>query len=260
MTALEIERVPCLSDNYSWLVHDPASGLTAVVDPAEQQPVEAALKAKGWSLHYIWNTHHHADHVGANTRLKASHAGLRIIGPKADEARIPGIDQAVADGDTFKLGGVEVRVFDTPGHTRGHITFHVPVADALFPGDTLFALGCGRLFEGTPQQMWASLSKLLPLPDATRVFCAHEYTQSNARFAVAVDSGNAALAARKAAIDDLRAKGIPTVPSTLGEEKATNPFLRPHDPALRAAMGLGPDAPDWQVFGAVRAAKDSFRG
>jgi len=259
MPALEIERVYCLSDNYSWLLHEPEAGLTAVVDPAELEPVEAALSAKGWKLTHIFNTHHHGDHVGANLDLKSLHPGLTIIGPKADEARIPGIDTRVADGDKFGFGAHEVHVFDTPGHTRGHITFHIPSAQALFPGDTLFALGCGRLFEGTPQQMWSSLSKLLPLPDETRVYCAHEYTQSNAKFAVTVDPSNEKLAQRKSDIDAARSKGLPTVPSLLGEEKATNPFLRPDSPAIRAQLGFSAEEADWKVFEAVRAAKDNFR-
>eukprot|EP00198_Chlamydomonas_reinhardtii_P013489 XP_001702826.1 predicted protein [Chlamydomonas reinhardtii] len=261
---MEVVRVPCLSDNYVWLLHEAApaggsgGGRTAVVDPAEEAPVVEALAARGWSLDAVLNTHHHGDHTGANLALKRRFPGLVIVGPRADKDRIPGIDVQVGTGDTWHLGGLEVRVFDTPGHTRGHITYWVPQAASLFPGDTLFALGCGRLFEGSPQQMWTSLSQLAPLPDDTLVYCAHEYTQSNARFAVTVDPGNAALAQRKAAIDAARARGEPTVPSRLGEEKATNPFLRPHDPAIRQQLGFDAAAPDWQVFGAIRAAKDRF--
>ncbi|KAG2431271.1 hypothetical protein HYH02_013404 [Chlamydomonas schloesseri] len=260
---MEVVRVPCLSDNYVWLLHEVApagggAGRTAVVDPAEEGPVVEALAARGWTLDAVLNTHHHADHTGANLALKRRFPGLMVVGPRADKDRIPAIDVQVGCGDTWHLGGLEVRVFDTPGHTRGHITYYVPQAASLFPGDTLFALGCGRLFEGSPQQMWASLSKLTPLPDDTLVYCAHEYTQSNARFAVTVDPRNAALAQRKAAIDAARAQGEPTVPSRLGEEKATNPFLRPHDPAIRQQLGFDAAAPDWQVFGAIRAAKDRF--
>ncbi|KXZ44042.1 hypothetical protein GPECTOR_75g766 [Gonium pectorale] len=255
---MEVIRVPCLSDNYVWLLREPSSGLTAVVDPAEEGPVLEELNKRGWSLNHILNTHHHMDHVGANTALKRRFAGLTIVGPRADWQRIPGIDVQVGDGDTWQLGPLEFRVFDTPGHTRGHITYWVPQAEALFSGDTLFALGCGRLFEGTPQQMWSSLSKLLPLPDATRVYCAHEYTASNARFAVSVDPGNQALAERKARVDAARARGEATVPSLLAEEKATNPFLRPADPAIRKHLGFDQTAPDWEVFGAIRAAKDRF--
>ncbi|GBF93843.1 hydroxyacylglutathione hydrolase [Raphidocelis subcapitata] len=257
---LEVVRVPALSDNYIWLVREPRSGATAVVDPAEVAPVEAELKKRGWPLHFVLNTHHHGDHVGGNLELKKRHAGLQVVGPRADAARIPGIDVQLGDGDAWKLGDLEMRVFDTPGHTRGHITLWFPEAAALFPGDTLFALGCGRLFEGDPPTMWASLSKLTGLPRDTRVYCAHEYTASNARFAVAVNPSNAALTERKARVDEARAKGEATVPSLLGEELDTNPFLRPQDPEIRASVGAAPGAPDWDVFGAVRRAKDGFRG
>ncbi|GLC34674.1 hypothetical protein PLESTB_001236100 [Pleodorina starrii] len=256
--AMEVVRVPCLADNYVWLLREPSSGRTAVVDPAELHPVVSELERRGWSLDTILNTHHHWDHVGANEHLKRRFPGLQVVGPRADKDRIPGIDVQVGDGDSWQFGSLEVRVFDTPGHTRGHITFWVPQAGALFPGDTLFALGCGRLFEGSPRQMWSSLSKLLPLPDDTRVYCAHEYTAANARFAVTVDPTNTHLAERKARVDEARAKGEATVPSLLGEEKATNPFLRPGDSAIRQQMGMGPEAEDWQVFAAVRAAKDRF--
>ncbi|GAX77413.1 hypothetical protein CEUSTIGMA_g4859.t1 [Chlamydomonas eustigma] len=255
---MEIERVYCLSDNYSWLLHDPQAGTTAVVDPAEKTPVQEKLKSKGWTLTHILNTHHHHDHVGANLSLKKEYEGLCIVGPAADKDRIPGIDICVADGDVYKFGSRDVHVFDTPGHTKGHITFWIPSTKALFPGDTLFALGCGRLFEGDPQVMWSSLSKLLPLPDDTKVYCAHEYTQSNARFAVFIDPSNSALAKRKEEIDDMRSQNIPTVPSLLGEEKATNPFLRPFSDSIRSHLGLGSSVPDWQVFGVVRKAKDVF--
>ncbi|GFR39999.1 hypothetical protein Agub_g533, partial [Astrephomene gubernaculifera] len=255
---MEVVRVPCLSDNYVWLLRDEASGRTAVVDPAEAAPVMQALESRGWSLDAILNTHHHADHVGGNRALKTAFPAASIVGPRADRDRIPGIEVQVGDGDVWHFGSQRVEVFDTPGHTRGHITYWMPGADALFPGDTLFALGCGRLFEGSPQQMWASLSKLLPLPDTARVYCAHEYTAANARFAVTVDPGNAALKERKARVDEARARGEATVPSLLGEERATNPFLRPHDPAIRQQLGLGAAAEDWEVFAAVRAAKDRF--
>lgn len=256
---LEIERVPCLSDNYSWLLHDPSSQLTAVVDPAEVQPVLDALQRRGWTLTHILNTHHHHDHTGGNAELKRLY-GATVVGPAADRARIPGIDVALSDGDRYAFGGAgELVCLDTPGHTRGHVTFHFPDSKALFPGDTLFALGCGRLFEGTPEQMWASLSKLLPLPRDTQVYCAHEYTAGNARFAAVADPGNAALAARSEAVHAARAKGEPTVPSLLGEELDTNPFLRPDDPGVRAALGIPASASSAEAFGRIRAAKDNFR-
>eukprot|EP00879_Flechtneria_rotunda_P008648 GHRR01009061.1.p1 GENE.GHRR01009061.1~~GHRR01009061.1.p1 ORF type:complete len:274 (+),score=71.20 GHRR01009061.1:251-1072(+) len=256
---LEVVRVPALSDNYIWLVREPASGLVAVVDPSEAAPVNTVLQQKGWSLKYIINTHHHFDHTGGNLELKKQH-GLQVVGPRADADRIPGIDVQVGDGDTWKFGELEATVFDTPGHTRGHITFYFPQAKAVFPGDTLFALGCGKTFEGDPQTMWSSLSKFLPLPGDTAVYCAHEYTQSNAKFAVHIDPNNQALQQRKKKIDEFRSRGEPTVPSWLGEEFDTNPFLRPKDSAIRSSVQATDNEPDWEVFGRVRAAKDNFRG
>ncbi|MBC8791611.1 MAG: hydroxyacylglutathione hydrolase [Tagaea sp. CACIAM 22H2] len=251
---LEIIRIPVLKDNYVWLLH---SGMTvAVVDPAVEGPVVAELDRTGRRLTHILNTHHHNDHVGANLALKARY-GCKIVGPLADRDRIPGIDLALAEGDAITLGDATAKVFDVPGHTRGHIAFWFADEKALFCGDTLFALGCGRLFEGTPDQMWNSLLKLRAMPDETLVCCAHEYTQSNARFAVTADPGNTRLAARAAEIDAMRAKGEATVPSLLGVEKATNPFLRADDPALAAAYGLAGRDPV-TVFAAIRAAKDRF--
>lgn len=259
---LEILRLPVLKDNYVWLLRAgpdegaSADAAVAVVDPAVEGPVDAALAARGWRLTHILNTHHHNDHVGANLALKARH-GCTIVGPRADRERIPGIDVAVGEGEFYKIGAAIARVFDVPGHTRGHIAFWFAEDRALFCGDTLFALGCGRLFEGTPAQMWASLSKLRALPDDTRVYCAHEYTQSNARFALSVDPGNAILRARATAVDRARAADEATVPSSLGEEKATNPFLRADDPAFARALGLA-DRPPTEIFAAIRAAKDRF--
>ncbi len=251
---LDVVRIPVLKDNYVWLLR--SGDAVAAVDPAVDGPVEDELAARGWRLTHILNTHHHNDHVGANLVLKARH-GLTIVGPRADRDRIPGIDIEVGDGETYVLGGAAARVFDVPGHTRGHIAYWFEAAGALFCGDTLFALGCGRLFEGTPAQMWASLLKLRALPDGTKVHCAHEYTQSNARFALSVDPGNAALRARARSVDEARAAGRATVPSALGEEKATNPFLRADDPAFARAMGLA-GRPPAEVFAAIRAAKDRF--
>lgn len=238
---LDIVEVPVLSDNYVYLIHEPG-GATAVIDPAVAEPVLAAAAARGWTISDIWNTHWHPDHTGANLAIKAA-TGCRITGPAGEAAKIPGIDRAVAEGDTVTLGSTTARVIDVPGHTAGHNAYWFADDDALFCGDTLFALGCGRLFEGTAPQMHASLAKLMALPDATRVYCAHEYTQSNARFAVTVEPGNAELLARVAAIDAARARGEPTVPSTIGLERATNPFVRA----------------DVAGFAQARAAKDSFR-
>jgi hydroxyacylglutathione hydrolase len=255
--SLEIVRIPCLSDNYVWLAREPASGAVAVVDPADPAPVRAALDARGWRLTHILNTHHHADHIGGNLALRQA-TGCTIVGPRADRDRIPGIEIEVGDGDRFALGAETAQVFDVPGHTRGHIAYFFAASRALFCGDTLFALGCGRMFEGTAPQMWASLSKLRALPDDTRVHCAHEYTQSNARFALHVDPDNADLRARSAGIDALRARGEATVPSLLGEEKRTNPFLRADDPVLARAHGLDAGDPA-AVFGFLRRSKDQFR-
>ncbi len=254
---LQIERVPALQDNYLWLVREPESGYVAIVDPADPVPVRAALKEKGWTLTHILNTHHHGDHVGGNLALKAEF-DCTIVGPGPDAARIPGIDVRVDDGDTYRFGAAEAKVFFVPGHTRGHIAYWFPEHAALFCGDTLFALGCGRVFEGTAEQMWGSLSRLRALPPETEVYCAHEYTQSNARFALTVDPQNEALRQRAAQIDRLRAQNIATVPSTLGEEKRTNPFLRADEPAVARAVGLE-GADPVRVFAEVRARKDVFR-
>jgi hydroxyacylglutathione hydrolase len=256
VSQIDVEQIPVLSDNYVYLVRDRATGKTAVVDPAVSEPVQQRLSALGWTLTHILNTHHHGDHVGGNLALKAA-TGCVIVGPKADRDRIPGIDVALGDGERFRLGEAEAKVFDVPGHTRGHVAYWFEESEALFCGDTLFACGCGRMFEGSPAQMWASLSKLKALPDATRVYCAHEYTQSNIRFALSVDPGNRALQERGRRVDALRAQSRPTVPSTIAEERSTNPFLRADDPALAAQVGqAGSDAV--AVFAATRKAKDVF--
>ncbi|MBP7670631.1 MAG: hydroxyacylglutathione hydrolase [Ferrovibrio sp.] len=258
MMTLEIVQIPVLNDNYVYLLRDNASGKTAVVDPAVPEPVLAALQQRGWKLDVVLNTHHHGDHVGGNLALQAA-TGCAIVGPRAEAPRIPGIALQLGEGDSYALGDSVAQVFDVPGHTAGHIAYWFKAAGALFCGDTLFALGCGRLFEGTAAQMWTSLSKFLSLPDATRIYCAHEYTESNARFAVTVEPGNGALLARYDAIKATRAKGLPTVPSTLGEERATNPFLRPMSANLRATLGLE-SADDVAVFAETRKRKDGFRG
>ena len=256
MTALQIRRLPALRDNYLWLVHAPSSGETAVVDPAEPGPVEAALAAEGWTLTHILNTHHHHDHVGANEVLK-ERWGCRIVGPRADAARIPGIDLRVGDGDTVTLGGRSAQVLDVPGHTRGHIAYWFEADAALFVGDTIFAGGCGRMFEGTPTQFWTSLARLRALPDETRVFCAHEYTTSNMRYAAHVLPYDEAVAARVLDVAATRSRGEATVPSTLGLEKRTNPFLRCDEPALAAAVEASGSTPA-EVFALLRSRKDAF--
>lgn len=255
-SALEIIQIPVLSDNYVYLLRDPVTDTVGVVDPAVAQPVLDQLEAQGWQLDFILNTHHHNDHVGGNKALK-DRTGCKIVGPKADAARIPGIDLALADGDVFDFGSRQATIFDVPGHTRGHIAFWFADDLALFCGDTLFALGCGRLFEGTPEQMWHSLSKFRNLPGDTRVYCAHEYTEANARFALSVDPENQALQDRFQDILARRAKDQPTVPSRLGDETKTNPFLRADDPILAANVGRGgEDAVS--VFAEVRRRKDQF--
>jgi len=259
MARLVIEMFPCLDDNYGFLLHDSEAGLTASIDTPDAAEITLQLERRGWRLTHIFNTHHHGDHAGGNLELKARY-GCRIVGPRRDAERIPGLDVAVGDEERFQFGSSPVHVFDTPGHTRGHIVYYVPDAGAAFVGDTLFAMGCGRLFEGSPEQMWSSLQKLLRWPDDTRIYCAHEYTLANGRFALSVEPGNAALVARMRDVQALRDRGEPTVPTTLALEKATNPFLRPASEGLRATIGLtGPDVDDVAVFARTRVLKDSFR-
>jgi len=254
MAALEIELVPCLKDNYAYLIHDSDAGLTAIVDPSEPDPVRKALSARGWKLTHILNTHHHFDHTGGNVPLKET-TGAVIVGPGKDRDRIPGIDVGVDESTNWTFGARSVRVLEIPAHTRAHIAFVVD--DAAFTGDTLFAMGCGRLFEGTPAMMWTSLSKLMRLPDETRIFCGHEYTLNNGRFALSIEPQNAALVSRMRDVESARARNLPTIPSSLGLEKMTNPFLRPDSAEIRRSLDLE-DADDVTVFGEMRKRKDSF--
>jgi hydroxyacylglutathione hydrolase len=255
--SLEIRLIPALADNYVYLLREPASGNVAAVDPSVAEPVFAALEEIGWKLTHVFNTHHHFDHTGGNLALKAA-TNCAIVGPAADRARIPGIDVALADGERYRFGAAEAVVFDIPGHTRGHVAYWFAGDKALFCGDTLFAMGCGRMFEGTAPQMWASLSKLAALPGDTRVYCGHEYTQANARFALTVEPGNAALIARAQEVDGLRAAGKATIPSTIAAELATNPFLRATSPALQRTLNLD-GADPVTVFAETRRRKDAFR-
>ena len=252
--ALDIHLFPCLDDNYGVLIHDAATGTTASIDAPDADDVRDALAEKGWKLTHILVTHHHHDHVGGIKELKAE-TGCEVIGPRGEAQKIPGLDRAVGEGDTFTLGSVSVQVFETPGHTLGHITYYIASENVAFAGDTLFALGCGRIFEGTPEMMHASLQKLAALPGDTRVYCGHEYTQSNARFALTIEPDNAALQKRMADIDALSAQAKPTVPTTIAEELATNPFLRAHIPAIKERLQMT-GAPDWQVFAEIRERKN----
>jgi len=256
MSSLRIEQIPVLRDNYIYLARDDSGEACAAIDPAAASPVLAALDRLGWTLTHILNTHHHHDHVGGNLELKRA-TGCAIVGNRVDAQRIPGIDVAVGDGDEVSLGAATARVIDVSGHTIGHIAYWFEAADALFCGDTMFSLGCGRLFEGSPGQMWASLLRLRGLSPSARVYCAHEYTESNARFALTIDPDNPALRRRADEVRDLRARGLPTVPSTLAQERATNPFLRADDPALLAAAGLAGQSAV-AAFAEIRRRKDVF--
>lgn len=253
---LDIRQIPVLSDNYVYLVREPRSGAVAVVDPAVTDEILAEANKLGWKITHIFNTHHHSDHIGGNEAIKAA-TGCTIVGPAHDPDRIPGMQVQVKDGDIYQFGGEAAQVFFVPGHTRGHIAYWFKDSSALFCGDTMFSIGCGRLFEGTPQQMWTSLSRLRALPPETRIYCAHEYTQSNVRFAVSINPGNAALRAYEAEVTDKRARNVPTIPSTLKIERAANPFLRADEPDLQEAISmLGKDPVD--VFAEVRRRKDVF--
>lgn len=254
--ALKFEQFLCLSDNFGVLVHDPASGATALIDAPEEAPILDALARTGWTPTLILTTHHHTDHVQANLALK-ERFGLKIVGPKAEADRIPGIDETVEEGDTLSFGGETVEVIATPGHTAGHVTYHLPESGVAFAGDTLFSLGCGRLLECPPETMFRSLAKLKALPPATRIYCGHEYTRSNARFALTVDPGNAALKARAAEVERLSAEGRATLPVTLADELAANPFLRAGDAGIRRTLGME-KASDAEVFAEIRKRKDNF--
>ncbi|MEP3889564.1 MAG: hydroxyacylglutathione hydrolase [Hellea sp.] len=241
-TSIEIALFPCLSDNYGLLIHDSDSGETAAIDTPEVSKIEAACAARGWTLTQIWNTHHHPDHTGGNLTLKEKF-DVKITGPDQIKGRIPGLDRGVSGGDSFTFGGHEVQVIFTPGHTVDHIIYYVPDAKAAFVGDTIFVLGCGRLFEGSREDMFGSMAAIAELPDDTKLYCAHEYTLSNARFAVTVEPDNQALLEYVEHAKKLREQGVPTVPTTVAAEKAANPFMR----AETAAR-----------LGEIRAAKDSF--
>ncbi|MCC7321129.1 MAG: hydroxyacylglutathione hydrolase, partial [Rubellimicrobium sp.] len=240
--------------NYAWLLRDPASGHVTLIDAPEAGPVRLALEERGWHLSTILLTHHHDDHVAAVAQLRE---GARVIGVEADRHRLPPLDLAVRPGARIALGALEAEVIDAPGHTLGHVAFHVPGAGAVFTGDSLMGLGCGRLFEGTATDMLATLGRLAALPGGTLVCPGHEYTLANAAFALTIEPGNAALLARAARAQAERAEGRPTVPVSLAEERATNPFLRTGEQAVRAALGLA-GAPESAVLAELRNRKNRF--
>ncbi|WP_436643948.1 hydroxyacylglutathione hydrolase [Microbaculum sp. FT89] len=256
MQGLEIRLFPCLSDNYGVLIHDEASGVTASIDAPEAEAVEKALEETGWTLTHILVTHHHADHTQGIPALKARY-GCKVVGPRGEAGKVPGVDESLGEGDTFQFGRYEARIFDTPGHTLGHIAWWFPDPGVVFAGDTLFALGCGRVFEGTTDQMWASLEKLARLPRETLLYCGHEYTQANAEFAVTIEPANVHLQARVGEIDEKRARGEPTIPSTIGAERDSNPFLRADRDEVKMAVGM-PNADPAAVFAEIRRRKDNF--
>ena len=250
---IHVHQFPCLTDNYGYLVHDTDSHQTVAIDTPDAQAYLREAEMKGWPITQIWNTHWHPDHAGGNAAIREA-AGCTITGPAEIEGKFP-IDRIVAHGDTVMLGGVEAAVIDVAGHTNGHIAFHLASAGVAFVGDSVFALGCGRMFEGEPRQFWASLSRIKALPPETLLYCAHEYTASNAKFALHADPDNAALQSYAAEIGARRAKGEWTVPTTLERELATNPFLRADDPAIMAKWG---GSAPYETFAALRAAKDNF--
>jgi hydroxyacylglutathione hydrolase len=254
MPKLEIEQFPCLSDNYAVLLHDSETNLTACVDAPDAGEILKHLRDKGWQLDDLLITHHHADHTQGVLQIKQATA-CTVIGPQAEADRIPGIDRGVSEGDTIPFGDFEISVIETPGHTLGHVAYWIPSANVVFVGDTLFSMGSGRVFEGNAEMMWGSLKKLMALPRETEIYCGHEYTAANARFALTLEPDNSALHARAADVERLRAAGKPTLPSRLDIELETNPFLRVASDAIRQKVGL-PFAPDWRVFAAVRELKN----
>jgi hydroxyacylglutathione hydrolase len=256
MANLEIHQFPCLSDNYGVLIRDADAGVVASIDAPDAAAVQSALTEKGWKLTHILVTHHHWDHTQGNEALKAA-TGCVIIGPRGEADKVPGIDTKVGEGDTFKFGNFDIAVQETPGHTAGHIIYHIPAAKAAFVGDTLFAMGCGRVIEGNMDQMWHSVDKVAKLPADTALYCGHEYTIANAEFAMSVEPDNAALQARMTEVKALRAAGKPTLPTTVAQELATNPFIRANSPEIRRRLKLE-NASDAAVFAEVRTRKNNF--
>ncbi len=254
MAQLEIHQFPCLSDNYGVLIRDADAGVVASIDAPSADAVRDALKEKGWKLTHILTTHYHWDHTDGNLPLK-SETGCTIIGPRPEASKVPGIDEQVGEGDTFKFGNFEVKVFETPGHTAGHIIYWIPEAKVAFVGDTLFAMGCGRVNEGSMAEMWSGIEKIAKLPPETMLYCGHEYTIANGQFALTVEPGNAALQARMKEVEALRAAGKPTLPTKLADELATNPFIRAESEEIRRTIGME-SASNAEVFGEVRERKN----
>ncbi len=256
MAKLDIYQFPTRADNYGVLIHDADTGATAAIDAPEADPILAALQDKGWALSDILITHHHADHTAGVETLKKK-TGCTVTGPAREAGLIPGLDVEVKEGDRVEIGGATGTVIDTPGHTRGHVSYHFPDERAVFVGDTLFSVGCGKLLEGDAPTMWTSLSKLAALPPETEVYCGHEYTNANCRFALTIEPENAALQARAKVVAANDAKGAPSLPTTIAQELATNPFLRASSPAIQARLGMKGE-PLEVVFGEVRKRKDRF--
>jgi hydroxyacylglutathione hydrolase len=247
---------PCLTDNFGVLIHDPQSGATAAIDAPEAAPVEAALKKAGWRLSDILVTHHHGDHTAGIGELKERHK-CRVVAPRAEAARIAHVDETVGEGDRVRVGGLQGKVLETPGHTAGHISYFFPADKVAFVGDTLFSIGCGRVIEGNAEMMWQSLLKLRALPDDTQFYCGHEYTAANIRFAKTVEPDNKALAGRADEVAKLLGAGKPTIPATIGAEKAANPFLRADVAEVAKSVGLS-GSPAWKVFAEIRERKNRF--
>jgi len=256
MSGLEIYQFPTRGDNYGVLIHEPATGATAAIDAPDAKELLAALHETGWTLSHILTTHHHHDHTAGNAAVKQV-TGCTIVGPAKEASSIPGIDIEVKEGDTVEIGKARVRVIETPGHTKGHVSYHFPDDDVVFVGDTLFSVGCGKLLEGDAKTMWSSLSRLAGLPPQTKVYCGHDYTDNNCRFALTVEPENDALRARAAEVADLAEAGKPTLPTSIAQELATNPFLRPSSAAIQKRLGMEGDEL-WKVFGEIRRRKDRF--
>jgi hydroxyacylglutathione hydrolase len=256
MAKLEVHQFPARSDNYGVLIHDPETGATASIDAPDADAVLAALEEKGWTLTHILITHHHGDHTAGNKRLKAL-TGCIIVGPKVEARSIPAIDVEVSEGDSVAVGKANGLIIETPGHTRGHISYLFPEDGIVFVGDTLFSVGCGKLLEGDAKMMWRSLQKLMALPPETQLYCGHEYTRANTKFALTVEPGNAALQARAVEAEELAKKKEPALPTSIGRELATNPFLRPSSPEIQKRLGMeGREL--WEIFGETRRRKDRF--